>query len=323
MLSGFLNIEKPAGWTSHDVVAKVRRLLGVQKVGHTGTLDPAATGVLPICIGKATKVAQFLLEMDKEYRVVMRLGVVTNTQDATGTVLQRKSVVSLTHEEILKTVKGFQGPMWQVAPMYSAVKVGGEPLYKAARQKKEVERPSRRIVFYRINILEIEDRVKDDTIDVIFEVACSKGTYIRTLCSDIGDRLGVGGHLFQLERLRSGPFTIGEAIQLEEVRQRSIEGSIGEKLISIQEVLSGYPNLQVTAKASDRVIHGGTIGNHEITSLPNEFKTGEIVLVYNASDKLVAMASALVGSDQINNHQRTVPVFKVCKVLVQEQEGAQ
>jgi tRNA pseudouridine55 synthase len=321
-MNGFLNIAKPAGWTSHDVVAKVRRLLGVPKVGHTGTLDPAATGVLPICIGKATKVAQFLLEMDKEYRVVMRLGVVTNTQDATGTVLQRKPVVSLTHEEILKTVKSFQGPLWQIAPMYSAVKVGGEPLYKAARQKKEVKRPSRRVVIYRITVFEIKDRVEDDVIDVAFEVACSKGTYIRTLCSDIGDRLEVGGHLYRLERSRSGPFTIGEAIKLEEVRQRSIEGTIGEKLISIHEVLSGYPNLQVTAKASGRVIHGGTIGIHEITSLPNEFKTGETVLVYNASGELIAMASAMIGSDQINNHQRTVPAFKVCRVLIQQKEGA-
>ena len=151
-----------------------------------------------------------------------------------------------------------------------------------------------------------------------FEVACSKGTYIRTLCADIGDRLGVGGHLLRLERSRSGPFQIEEAMSLEEVRQRSVEDSIGEKLIPIQEVLSDYPNLRVTAKASGRVIHGGPIGIHEVTSFPNEFKTGQAVLVYNASGELVAMASALIGSDQVKNNTRAMPVFKVSKVLVQE-----
>ncbi|HLB95024.1 MAG TPA: tRNA pseudouridine(55) synthase TruB [Nitrospiria bacterium] len=315
-MNGFLNIHKPAGLTSHDVVAKVRRLLGVQRVGHTGTLDPAATGVLPICIGKATKVAQFFLETDKEYRVVMRLGEVTDTEDATGKVLSRRPIASLTHEKIQKTVEGFQGLQWQIAPMYSAVKVGGEPLYKAARQGRQVERPTRRVIVHRINVLGIEVRDRDDIIDVTFDVTCSKGTYVRTLCADIGEKLGVGGHLLRLERRRSGPFHIDKAIHLSEVQQRTAEGSIGEKLIPMEEVLSSYPSLRVTPEAERFVLHGAPIGAREITYFPMEFKTGKAVLVYNAAGELVALASALIDRDQMAGVGRAAPVFKINKVLV-------
>ena len=315
-MNGFLNIHKPAGLTSHDVVAKVRRLLGVQRVGHTGTLDPAATGVLPICIGKATKVAQFFLETDKEYRVVMRLGEATDTEDATGKVLSRRPIASLTHEKIQKTVEGFQGLQWQIAPMYSAVKVGGEPLYKAARQGRQVERPTRRVIVHRINVLGIEVRDRDDIIDVTFDVTCSKGTYVRTLCADIGEKLGVGGHLLRLERRRSGPFHIDKAIHLSEVQQRTAEGSIGEKLIPMEEVLSSYPSLRVTPEAERFVLHGAPIGAREITYFPMEFKTGKVVLVYNAAGELVALASALIDRDQMAGVGRAAPVFKINKVLV-------
>ena len=317
-MTGFLNIDKPSGWTSHDVVAKIRRILSIQKVGHTGTLDPAATGVLPICIGKATKVAQYLLNMDKEYHVVMRLGEITDTQDATGLILEKKPVASITHKDIVKVVGEFIGSISQVAPMYSAVKVAGEPLYKAARQKREVDRPVRRIVIYRSDIMDIIDHVEENRIDVVLYVVSSKGTYIRTLCADIGERLGVGGHLVELKRCRSGPFQIDDAINLVEVQKRVSEGSLGEKLIQIGDVFSNFPNLKVTSKASNRVVHGGNFAIHEITSYQNEFKTGEPVLVYNASGNLVAMASALIGSDQIAKNQGTMPVFKVSKVLVQE-----
>ena len=351
-MNGFLNIHKPAGLTSHDVVAKVRRLLGVQRVGHTGTLDPAATGVLPICIGKATKVAQFFLETDKEYRVVMRLGEATDTEDATGKVLSRRPIASLTHEKIQKTVEGFQGLQSQIAPMYSAVKVGGEPLYKAARQGRQVERPSRRVIIHRINVLGIEhpdsaaphgppDISEDQAlpvrargvgaseditlphphgpphiIDVTFDVTCSKGTYVRTLCADIGEKLGVGGHLLRLERRRSGPFHIDKAIHLSEVQQRTAEGSIGEKLIPMEEVLSSYPSLRVTPEAERFVLHGAPIGAREITYFPMEFKTGKAVLVYNAAGELVALASALIDRDQMAGVGRAAPVFKINKVLV-------
>ena len=315
--SGFLNINKPTHWTSHDVVAKIRGLLGARKVGHTGTLDPMATGVLPICVEKATKVAQFLLEMDKEYHVVMRLGVVTNTQDATGVTLKKESVGHLIREDILKTVKAFQGSLLQMVPMYSAVKVKGEPLYKAARQKREVEQPSRRVIIYQISVFGIEEQRDRDVIDVAFDVTCSKGTYMRTLCADMGEQLGVGGHLLRLERRRSGPFHIDAALSLEEVQRCAVEGRIKEKLIPIEEVLLGYPNLRVVPQALQRVIHGGAIGVREIIAFPEQFKIGQSVLVYNDSGELIAMAAALMSKDQVARDKGTAPIFKVSKVLVQ------
>ena len=315
-MNGFLNIDKPAGWTSHDVVAKLRRVLGVKKVGHTGTLDPAATGVLPICVGKATKVAQFLLEMDKQYRVIMRLGGVTDTQDATGTLLEQKPVDRVSHEEIRKTVEGFQGPVTQLVPMYSAVKVGGQPLYKAARQKKIVDRPSRRVMIYRINLLNIEDRRDGGIIDVTFDITSSKGTYIRTLCADMGEKLGVGAHLLRLERRCSGPFEIGEAMPIEEVQRTVSTGKIKEKLIPIHQALSRFSSLRVNSKVSDRIIHGGKISTGEFTSAPAQFETGETILVYNASNELVALASALMSSKRVAEVHSGGEVFKIRKVLV-------
>jgi tRNA pseudouridine55 synthase len=345
-MNGFLNINKPSGLTSHDVVAVIRRITGARKVGHTGTLDPSATGVLPVCIGKATKVAQLFLETDKEYRVVMRLGETTDTEDATGTVLERRTVVFLTEEEIRKTMGGFQGLQRQVAPMYSAVKVGGEPLYKAARRGRQVERPSREVIIHKLTVLDIQDRKEEgksedqalpvrarglgvsedpasshphgppDTIDVTFDVACSKGTYVRTLCADIGEKLSVGGHLLRLERRRSGPFRIEEALSLEEVKRRAAEGSLGERLIPVEAALSNYPRLEVTPEASRRVLHGLPVRVHEMTAFPKEFKTGQAVLVYNDVGGLLALASALISREELVSAQRIAPVFKVNKVLV-------
>jgi tRNA pseudouridine55 synthase len=315
-LNGFLNINKPSGWTSHDVVAKIRNLLGVQKVGHAGTLDPAATGVLPVCIGKATKVAQFLLETDKQYRLVMRLGETTDTLDATGTILERKPAVSVGHDLIRKAVEGFRGSQMQTVPMFSAVKVGGRPLYKSARQNLQVERPSRRILIYAIQVTGIRDRPEAGVIDVEMDVACSKGTYIRVLCADIGEKLGTGAHLFRLERRASGPFEIGDSIDLEEVARRTADGSIGEVLTSISKALSGYSSLRVNPKASGRVIHGGGISGEELTDAPTKFKTGETVLVYNSGNELVALASALMSRDGPAEGPPAGLVFKIDKVLV-------
>jgi tRNA pseudouridine55 synthase len=315
-MNGFLNINKPPGWTSHDVVAKVRNLLGAEKVGHAGTLDPAATGVLPVCIGKATKVAQFLLETDKRYRLVMRLGESTDTLDATGKILEKKPVDGITHDPIRKAIGGFLGSQMQTVPMYSAVKVGGRPLYKAARQNRQVDRPTRRVVLYRIEVGEIVDRPESGVIDVEMDVTCSKGTYVRSLCSDIGERLGPGGHLFSLERLASGPFEIGDAISLEEVARRASENTVGEVLVPISWALSGYSSLTVDRRASERVIHGGRIAAGEVTEGPTKFKTGETVLVYNSVNELVALASALTSREGSAGGASEGEIFKIDKVLV-------
>ena len=188
-IDGVLNISKPVEWTSHDVVEKLRRTLGIRKVGHAGTLDPMATGVLPILLGKGTRVSEYLVEWDKEYEAVLRLGQDTDTQDATGVVIQERSIVGITEEAIRSVAAQFSGNLLQVPPMYSALKVAGRPLYKMARAGKTVERTPRPITIHQCEILHI------NIPDVTFRVLCSKGTYVRTLCADIGEALGVGAHL--------------------------------------------------------------------------------------------------------------------------------
>ncbi|MBI3611140.1 MAG: tRNA pseudouridine(55) synthase TruB [Nitrospirae bacterium] len=308
-MDGFLNINKPAGWTSHDVVARLRSLLKVKKVGHTGTLDPAATGVLPICLGKATKLARLLTETEKEYHAVMRLGETTDTQDATGKVLVRRAAEGLTEGRIRDVLVSFLGEIRQIPPMYSAVKVNGQPLYKAARAGREVARAPRTVVIHRLELVRIEGN------DATFEVTCSKGTYVRTLCEDIGERLGVGAHLLRLERTRSGPFRIEEAMTLSEVETAAREGRIRERLLSAALVLKDFPSIRVTHHGARQLLNGAPIGLAAVGRLPKEFKTGQPVLVYNASGDLIALAEALIGgSERQADPKRNL--FKLDKLLV-------
>ena len=316
LMDGFLNINKPAGWTSHDVVARLRSLLKVKKVGHTGTLDPAATGVLPICLGKATKLARLLTETDKEYRAVMRLGETTDTQDATGKVLARRVVPELTEAQVLTALIPFTGKILQVPPMYSAVKINGQPLYKAARAGREVEREARTVTIRRLQLIGMEGN------DVTLEAVCTKGTYIRTLCADIGERLGVGAHLQRLVRTRSGPFRIEEAISVTEAEAAVKEGRIREKVLSAAQVLKDFPSMSVTHQGARLLLHGTPIGLQAVGRLPKEFKTGQPVLVYNASGDLIALAEALAGrpeSPDLGPEDRR-DLFKLDKVLVSVDE---
>jgi tRNA pseudouridine55 synthase len=311
-MDGFLNINKPAGWTSHDVVARLRSLLKVKKVGHTGTLDPAATGVLPICLGKATKLARLLTETDKEYRAVMRLGETTDTQDATGKVLIRRAVEGLTEDRVREAMASFRGEIRQLPPMYSAVKVDGQPLYKAARAGREVERAERTVVIRRLDLIRMEGN------DVTFEVTCSKGTYVRTLCEDIGERLGVGAHLNHLVRTRSGPFRIEDSMTVPEVEAAAREGRIRDRVLAAGRVLKDFPSVSVTHLGARLLLHGTPIGMQALGRLPKEFKTGQPVLVYNVAGDLIALAEALVERTEApdSGPAGDRDLFKLDKVLV-------
>lgn len=253
VIDGVLIIKKEAGWTSHDVVAKVRHLFGDVKVGHAGTLDPAATGVLPVLIGRGTRIAEYLVEWDKEYRAVLRLGETTDTQDATGTVLTRCATDSVTPEAIHEVVGRFHGPIEQVPPMYSAVKVGGVPLYKSARAGKTIARDARTIVIHALEVEAIQ------IPDVTLRIVCSKGTYVRTLCADIGEALGVGGHMFALERRRVGPLTIDRALTVDEILTRHALGRIGDDLLSLDRALGHLGVAVIDEQMVDRVRHGAPI----------------------------------------------------------------
>lgn len=287
VVDGVLIVRKEAGWTSHDVVAKVRHLLGGVKVGHAGTLDPAATGVLPVLIGRGTRIAEYLVEWDKEYRAVLRLGETTDTQDATGTVLTSHATDCVTPEAIHQAVDRFRGPIEQVPPMYSAVKVAGVPLYKSARAGKTIAREARPVVIHTLEVLAIEG------VDVTLRIVCSKGTYVRTLCADIGEALGVGGHMLALERRRVGPLTIDRALTVDEVATRHALGRLGEDVLSLNMALDRLPVALVDEPTADRVRHGAPVPTAKILRWEGEAKGGHeanrLVRIHDTDGHLVAV----------------------------------
>lgn len=220
-MDGIVNVYKECGFTSHDVVAKLRGIFHMKKIGHTGTLDPDAMGVLPVCVGKATKVCSLLTDQDKTYQAGVRLGVSTDTQDLTGTIINTCQV-DVTEEQIREVLDKFVGEIQQIPPMYSAVKVNGKRMYELARQGKEVERKPRKITIHNIQI-ESMDLLKNE---FSIEVTCSKGTYIRTLCHDIGEQLGCGAAMKSLVRTRVGNFLLEEAQTLAEI-ERAVQKKRG------------------------------------------------------------------------------------------------
>ena len=246
MPNGILIIDKPAGWTSMDVCAKVRGILREKRVGHGGTLDPMATGVLPVFVGRATRAVEFAEKGWKEYAAGLRLGVSTDTQDVTGTVLETRPVTA-GREDVEAALAAFRGDIQQVPPMYSAVKIQGKKLYELARRGKEVERKPRPVTIRELELLEAESGT-----DYRLRCLCSKGTYIRTLCHDIGQRLGCGGTLYSLRRTMAAGFTLAEAVTLEEVQDR------GEALLQpLDGLFAQYPALTVRSPGQEKRVRCG------------------------------------------------------------------
>jgi tRNA pseudouridine55 synthase len=247
--NGIIIIDKPAGWTSMDVCAKLRGVFREKRVGHAGTLDPMATGILPVFVGRATRAVEFTEGYDKEYIAGLKLGVVTNTQDTTGEVLERR-LVTAPRQEVEAALAPFRGEIQQVPPMYSAIKIGGKKLYELARKGQEVERKPRTIT---IQALELLDQTGED--EYRLRVACSKGTYVRTLCHDIGAALGCGGTMSSLRRTRVGPFTQG--ITLEEV-QAAADAGRGENLMQgVDGCFAQFPAVTATRTEWERFIRNG------------------------------------------------------------------
>ncbi|MCI8889059.1 MAG: tRNA pseudouridine(55) synthase TruB [Hungatella sp.] len=249
MYDGILNVYKEKGYTSHDVVAKLRGILGQKRIGHTGTLDPDAQGVLPVCLGKATRLCDMLTDKTKIYRAVVLLGKETDTQDLSGQVLQEKDVEA-TREEAVRAVLSFVGEYDQIPPMYSALKVNGKKLYELARQGKVVEREARKVVIHEIVIESVE------LPRITMSVHCSKGTYIRTLCHDIGRKLGCGGCMESLVRTRSGQFCLEESLTLSQIERLCDQGGLTQRITSIEDMFQGCPVLS-TRPDSDRLVHNG------------------------------------------------------------------
>lgn len=252
MYNGIINIHKEAGYTSHDVVAKMRGILGQKKIGHTGTLDPQATGVLPVCLGSGTKLCDLLTDRDKEYVAELLLGISTDTQDVTGTVLREHPVECL-EEQVRDAVLGFVGPYEQIPPMYSALKVDGRRLYELARAGKEVERRARPVTIRELEILEVALPV------VKMRIVCSKGTYIRTLCADIGEKLCCGGAMKSLVRTRVGRFALSEAVTLAKLEALRDEGRVGEVLTAVDEIFADCPALHVREESGRFLANGNAL----------------------------------------------------------------
>lgn len=287
-MDGILNIHKPLGMTSFDVVAKVRRLTGTKKVGHTGTLDPDAEGVLPVCVGRATKLIEFLVEKDKAYRVGLLLGSTTDTQDASGTLLEEKPVEA-SLDEIKNTILSFIGTQEQIPPMYSAIKVNGQKLYELARQGVEIERKPRTVHFHSINIISMER--KGDKVSVIMDVECSKGTYMRTLCHDIGQALGCGGLMESLIRIRSGPFSLEQSHTLEELNQLKELNQLETALLAPDQAMLALPAVNVKDKDAFRLRNGLTVRNEQLKDLKGFMR------IYHENGRFLAIGKIIEKGD--------------------------
>ncbi|MFV9509810.1 tRNA pseudouridine(55) synthase TruB [Tepidibacillus sp. LV47] len=253
-IDGVLPIFKPKGMTSHDVVHRLRKILKIKRIGHTGTLDPEVTGVLPICIGKATRIAEYIMDLPKSYQGRVTLGIATTTEDATGEVIEETEVEFIPEEQIKDVLQTFIGEIEQVPPMYSSIKIHGQRLYQLARQGKTVEREPRKVRIYNLEMIDYHP-TKHPKID--FTVTCSKGTYIRTLCVDIGKKLGYPAHMSYLIRTKSGPFHLEQTYTLEEIEQIADTEKLKQAIIPLSESLPHLPKVILPKEEIDKKVFNG------------------------------------------------------------------
>ena len=282
--SGILNVDKPVDWTSFRVVSTVRRLSGIRRVGHAGTLDPFATGVLVVCLGQATRLSEYLMQATKVYRAQVRLGVVTDTFDATGTPQRQSDPSSISRSQIEEELATFQGQIHQVPPMFSALKHRGEPLYRYARAHQQVARPARPVTIHRIQLLAFQPPV------ATIEVECGKGTYIRTLAYDLGERLGCGAHLSGLVRLRVGPFALEDACSMGELERAFQEGRWQTLLHPPDAALPGWPAITLSEEEVTAVRFGQALPAAELQlSPPQTPEPDQLCRAYSPQGKLLAV----------------------------------
>lgn len=305
-LFGVLNLNKPAGFTSHDAVDALRKITHIRRIGHTGTLDPMATGVLPLCVGNATKIAQFLIAQDKEYEVEMTLGLITDSQDTTGKVMEERDWQSISEEDVRLLPEKFTGTLQQVPPMVSAKHHEGKRLYQLAREGIEVEREPIEIHINELTILSIElPRIR-------FRVISSKGTYIRTLCHDMGLHLGTGGTMSALVRTRCGAFHIKDSASLEDLKSPE---DVQKHLHSVDDALSSIPAVEIAEAARRRISQGqGVLGSH-VVGVTGEFESGGLVRIKTAKGELLAMGKADISSTHIERLGGGLNVVRPIRLL--------
>lgn len=305
-MEGILLLNKPKGMTSHDCVFKIRKLLREKRVGHTGTLDPDVTGVLPICVGRATKVVEYITNDSKTYVGEVTLGFSTTTEDKSGEVVNEKSVDRvIMRSEIEEVLKQLTGNIKQIPPMYSAVKINGKKLYEYARQGIEIERPARDIFIHEFVLLDDREVFEGENISFSFKVTCSKGTYVRTLAVQIGELLGFPSHMSDLVRTASGEFNLESCITFEEIERMLEEGTINDAFITMDEALSLFPHITVNEKEEQIVRNGGFL------PIPKDMLQCERIVIYNSVGRTIAIYI---------KHSTKVGMMKPEKVLVNNQE---
>ncbi|QWU46412.1 MULTISPECIES: tRNA pseudouridine(55) synthase TruB [Bacillus] len=304
-MEGVVLLHKPKGMTSHDCVFKLRKILREKRIGHTGTLDPDVTGVLPICVGRATKIAQFLTSETKTYEGEVTLGFSTTTEDASGEVVEKQDVNRvITRKEVEEVLAELTGTIEQMPPMFSAVKVNGKKLYEYARAGQEVERPVRTITIHEFVLLDEREVFEGENISFRFRVTCSKGTYVRTLAVMIGEKLGFPSHMSHLVRTASGEFLLEDCISFEEIEENVQNGTVESIFISIDEALSKFPKMVVDEKQAEKIKNGMFLRNELETTAP-------FITVFDKNDRCLAI---------YEHHPKHPGMLKPMKVLVNNQE---
>jgi tRNA pseudouridine55 synthase len=286
-----ISLNKPKGITSQEAVTEVKRTLRAKKAGHTGTLDPIATGILIVCINRATRLSKYFTELDKQYDCIMKLGEVTDTQDAEGKIIATDNRDDITEQEIAEILQSFTGSIKQLPPMFSAKKYRGKPLYKLARRGKEVERDLKEVFIHKIDLIEYNYPF------VRFAIQCSKGTYVRTLCHDIGQRLGIGGHLYKLTRTGIGPFKIEESITIEELKTIHSIKDLNRGIYTMDQALSWLPEVIAENEQKKSVLNGAPLMIDEYNELEDlspvrvKSEDGNLLAIgiYESQKKMVKM----------------------------------
>lgn len=291
-ISGILLLDKPAGITSNTALQIVKRLFDACKAGHTGSLDPLATGVLPLCFGEATKFSQFLLDADKRYQATFKLGVITDSGDADGKVLETRAVPEISDSELESVLENYRGEISQIPSMFSALKVNGQPLYKLARQGIEIERKSRQVTIHELGVLERhQDKI---TVDV----HCTKGTYVRTLAEDIGLELGCGAHVVELRRLAAGPYTVDEAVSMEQLEALAEDkAQLDARLQPVSSAVQDWPQVELTEVTASYIRQGQPV---QIANAPT---TGWVSIFSESNDP----NEEFIGVGEVTDDGRIAP----------------
>jgi len=309
-LNQVVNLYKPSGPTSFAMVQSVKKILGVKKAGHIGTLDPMAEGILPICLNLSTRIIQFLSPLSKHYQCTMTLGEATDTQDSSGKTLFAGDPAKITETQVQNLLKSFVGEQKQLPPMYSAKKSNGIPLYKLARDGITIERKPVLVHFYSIDFIKMEEN------RVEFVVHCSAGTYIRTLCHDIGQSLGCGAHMSGLIRKQVGVFAQESSITPEALEIENKNGNLAEVLFPVEKVLKFLPEIRITDEFLEPIANGNALPKFSLKAYPEKFEPGMMLRVCNGSDKVLAIVESLVDQDEFGKMEPKDIAFKLKRVLI-------